>query len=109
MPMKQQNLQTEGNGEIEDMLAREKEGLPNLQLSLSHNLGDVGGDTKHRGKGSGTGSAISLSLSLPPSKLQGHPSEKQKDNNRPEILFLQIDSSKKATMRLSTLDLTMSI
>ncbi|RWR97453.1 two-component response regulator ARR10 [Cinnamomum micranthum f. kanehirae] len=109
MPMTQKNPQIDDNGEIKNTIANEKEWLPNLELSLTHNLGDDGGDAKHCENGRGIVRAPSLSLSLPSSRLQGHPSEKNEDNYIPELQFSQTDGSNKATMRLSTLDLTMSI
>lgn len=109
MPMTQKNRQIDDNGEIKNTNANEKELLPNLKLSLTHNLGDDGGDAKHYENGRGIVRAPSLSLSLPSSRLQGHPSEKHENNYIPELQFAQTDGSNKATMRLSTLDLTMSI
>lgn len=105
MAVIEENLGKEANGELEKRTLNEKEWLPNLQLSLRQNLGDGGGKEKCDRNVKEINSALSLSLSLPSSKQQGHPS----NDGEPEFQFLGTDSSNKATTRLSTLDLTMSI
>ncbi|XP_077229392.1 uncharacterized protein LOC143862269 [Tasmannia lanceolata] len=80
--------------------------FPSLQLSLSHNMeeeDDMGGYEDESEMDSG----LSLSLSPPSSKKQEQPNENQIE--AAELQYLQTKGSKKAAMRLSTLDLTMSI
>lgn len=109
MSMIEENLVKEGNGKLEKNILNEKELCPNLQLSLSQSLGDVGGKEKCHSNMKDSSSSLSLSLSQHSSKHQGQSSEKYKDRGEPEIQFLGTDSSNKAATRLSTLDLTMSI
>ncbi|XP_077211091.1 uncharacterized protein LOC143846524 [Tasmannia lanceolata] len=80
---------------------QEMEWFPNLQLSLSH--------MKEEENEREIDSELSLSLSPPSYKKQEQPNDNQMDAQKNEIQFLQTDSSKKATLRPSTLDLTMSI
>lgn len=105
MAVIEENLGKEDNGELEKRILNEQEWLPNLQLSLRQNLGDGGGKEKCDRNVNEINSALSLSLSLPSSKQQGLPS----NDGKREFQFLGTDSSNKATTRLSTLDLTMSI
>ncbi|KAJ4981864.1 hypothetical protein NE237_032701 [Protea cynaroides] len=77
---------------------KEKEGLPNLQLSLSHNFNE---DDKKKSHDSLREVNINLSLSLSPSSSRGEakPSEKRMDTDQNKNWSLQTNCSK-ATLRL---------
>ncbi|XP_058095558.1 two-component response regulator ARR10-like [Magnolia sinica] len=95
------------NDSIENKAAMMKKGrIPNLQLSLSHSLGDSSRGENMKETGS---EVVSLSLFPPSSMQEMQASERNLDPTQSEIQFLQTDSSNKAKLRLSTLDLTMSI
>lgn len=107
MQLKENVLEKDDNGSTRQKISNQEDWFPNLQLSLNHDFGDGTGGEKHLENMTEISSALSLSLSIPSS--QANPSVRHKDNANPEIQFSQTDSSNKAAMRLSTLDLTMSI
>ncbi|KAL5997858.1 hypothetical protein ACLOJK_008790 [Asimina triloba] len=102
------------NMEKKKMMMKEKAWLPNLQLSLCSNAkddeeedeDDQEADHEHVNQ---TSTPLSLSLSPPTSMNEAHPTKIIKDKTRRELQFVGSESGSTAALRLSTLDLTMSI
>ncbi|KAF8409060.1 hypothetical protein HHK36_005132 [Tetracentron sinense] len=92
-------LQIEENTSIEKKL-KEREWLPNLQLSLSHNSG-IDDGKKARESTEEIDTMLSLSLSPSSSRQQSQPSEKHREISQTKTWSLQTNCNK-ATLRLST-------
>ncbi|URE47448.1 Myb-like DNA-binding domain, partial [Musa troglodytarum] len=84
------------------MATTTKDLIPDLQLCLRSSLINDGGYEKKSLETEEVNSVLSLSLS-PPTSMQ------RETHMKAEMQFLEIGSSKKAALGLSTLDLTMSI
>ncbi|KAH0450173.1 hypothetical protein IEQ34_020865 [Dendrobium chrysotoxum] len=90
------------------LIKEESEKMPDLQLSLSTSSMENGFDAK---RSSETGVDSELSLSLTPTiSTENNKIFKMQDKiMNSEIDFFKLSSSNKSTLRMSTLDLTMSI
>ncbi|KAI0492076.1 hypothetical protein KFK09_026341 [Dendrobium nobile] len=90
------------------LIKEENEKMPDLQLSLSTSSMENGFDAK---RSSETGVDSELSLSLTPTiSTENKKIFKMQDKiMNSEIDFFKLSSSNKSTLRISTLDLTMSI
>lgn len=86
----------------------ESEKMPDLQLSLSTSSIENGFDAI-RSSETGVDSELSLSLTPALSTGNGKMFKMQEKIMKSEIDFFKLSSSNKSTLRMSTLDLTMSI
>lgn len=86
----------------------DNEKMPDLQLSLSTSSIENGFDAKRRSE-TGVDSELSLSLTPTISTQNDKMFKMQEKIMNSEIDFFKLGSSNKSTLRMSTLDLTMSI